>query len=484
MRPRSSSVLATILLLARVVAAQVPSPQIEGPITGPGNPFVETTSFDLATVGYTQEEFFISGTAHAYTNTGPLGTDGKWSVTPGDTAAYKTRIVVYRPVNPKKFNGTVLVEWLNVSGGVDAGPDWSFAHPELIRDGFAWVGVSAQIVGVEGGPALVGVASLPLKTVDPARYGSLHHPGDSFSYDMFSQAAQAVRRPTGPSPLGGLTPKRVIAVGESQSAFRLVSYIDAIHPLAHIFDGDFVHSRGSIGAPLSESPQPAISVPGTTAIRDDVDVPVLVFETESDLTFLGYVSARQDDSEHFRAWEVAGTSHADAYLLVNGPSDTGRDPAVVGLVLTASPLPGIIDCGLPINSGPEHFVVNAAFAALDRWVRSGKAPRSSPRLEVLAGPPATIARGANGVGIGGVRTPQVDAPIAAFTGDQPGSLICRLFGTTEPFDAATLAALYPTHRSFIASYRKALNEAVKGRWILEPDAKLMRKWAAGSSIGG
>ena len=293
-----ATILATLLLLTGVGAAQVPSPQIEGPITGPGSVFLQSTSIDLASVGYTQEEFFLSGTAHAYTNSEPLGTDGKWSVTPADSADYKTRIVVYRPASGKKFNGTVVVEWLNVSGGVDAGPDWTFAHTELIREGYAWVGVSAQKLGVDGGVALVPVASLPLKTVDPARYGSLRHPGDSFSYDIFSQAGEAIRHPSGPSPLGDLRVKRVIAAGESQSAFRMVTYINAIHPLAHVFDGYFVHSRGAISAPLSESPQPAISVPGTAAIRDDVDVPVLIFETETDLTFLGYVAARQDDSRH------------------------------------------------------------------------------------------------------------------------------------------------------------------------------------------
>jgi hypothetical protein len=29
------------------------------------------------------------------------------------------------------------------------------------------------------------------------------------------------------------------------------------------------------------------------------------------------------------------------------------------------------------------------------------------------------------------------------------------FGTTAPFDAAKLAALYPSHRAFVAAYRKA-----------------------------
>src|SRR5262249_18791113 len=160
--------------------------------------------FDLAEVGYMQEEYFISGTATAYTNVGSLTSDGAWTVTPGSAAAYKTRILVYRPVKPKKFKGTVVVEWLNVTGGFDTAPDWTTAHTELIRDGFAWVGVSAQLVGVEGGSSILGIPSQGLKMADPARYGSLVHPGDSFSYDIFSQAGRAIRQPAGASPLGGL----------------------------------------------------------------------------------------------------------------------------------------------------------------------------------------------------------------------------------------------------------------------------------------
>jgi hypothetical protein len=164
-------------------------------------------------------------------------------VTPGNTEPYKTRIVVRRPIDARKFNGTAVVEWLNVTLGLDVAVDWTFAHTELIRDGFAWVGVSAQYVGVEGGPGIVPGPSQPLKTANPARYGSLDHPGDSFSYDIFSQAARAIRVPSGPNPLGDLELERVIATGHSQSAFRLVTYIDAIHPLARVYDGYLVHSR-------------------------------------------------------------------------------------------------------------------------------------------------------------------------------------------------------------------------------------------------
>jgi len=473
------------MALATGTSAQVPSPSIEGPITNPGTPFVAATTFDLAQVGYEEAEYFISGTARAYVNSAPLGTDGRWSVTTGETAAYKTRILVYRPTNPKKFSGTVVVEWLNVSGGVDAAPDWVQGHVELLREGVAWVGVSTQIVGVEGGPTLLGLMSQPLKVVNPARYGSLHHPGDSFSYDIFSQAGQAIRTPSGPNPLGTLKAKRVIAIGESQSASRMVNYVNAIHPVAHIYDGFLIHSRGSFGAALSEAPQPAIIPPGSTAIRADVDVPVFTVETETDLTLLGYFRARQDDARHFRLWEVAGTAHYDTYGLGVGTTDVGTSPDIAAVVIMTDAAGGMIHCNTPVNSGPLHYVLNAALNKLIRWVRTGKAPKSAPRLDVSAGPPITIQRDQHGNALGGIRTPWVDVPIATFTGQQSGgSILCLIFGTTTLFDAPTLAALYPTHKAFTSAYDKALKRAVKKGWILEPDAKLIKKWAAGSNIGG
>ena len=164
----------TSLTWSRPAAA---SPVVTGPVAG-GKGVISlpgTTQFDLGSVGYTQSEFFLSGTASSYAPAAPLGPDGKWHVAPATTAPYATRIVVYRPADPARFNGTVVVEWLNVSAGLDAAPDWLFSHDELIRDGFAWVGVSAQATGVAAA-----------KAADPVRYAPLSHPGDSYSYDIFS----------------------------------------------------------------------------------------------------------------------------------------------------------------------------------------------------------------------------------------------------------------------------------------------------------
>src|SRR6185295_9739493 len=162
-RRRSVCRLLATLLLPAATAVAVPTPTVTGPIAG--TPFLISTNLDLAESGYVEEEYFLSGTASSFTSASALTNDGKWTTTAADTAAYTTRIVVRRPASAKKFNGTVLVEWLNVSGGLDAAPDWVFIHTMLIREGYAYVAVSAQFVGVAGTGGPLGL-NLALKAVD------------------------------------------------------------------------------------------------------------------------------------------------------------------------------------------------------------------------------------------------------------------------------------------------------------------------------
>jgi hypothetical protein len=463
-------------------AGSVPAPSLVGPISGPGTASLDSTTFDLTPFGYREEEYFLAGTATAYAADEPLSSDGKWSARPGDTAAYTTRILVRRPIARRRFSGTVIVEWLNVSGGFDAGPDWTATHTMLLREGFAWVGVSAQFVGISGGPPLD--RDLHLQAVNPARYGTLVHPGDSFSYDMFSQAGQAIRQ-LSDVLLGDLRPRRLIAVGESQSAHRLVTYIDAIHPLARVYDGFLVHSRGGDAAPLSESPQAVIEGPQVVRIRDDVDVPVLTFETETDVVGIGFFGARQPDAGNVRTWEVAGTAHADTYLMVVGPDDQGRAAFdTTHLPPVQSIFDGTVTCDLPINAGPQHYVLSAALRRLAGWIATGRAPATAPALEVDPGFPPVIRRDGLGNALGGVRTPQVDVPIAVVSGTgQPVGSACGRFGTTIAFDATTLASLYPSHRAYVSAVKRAATRAVARGWVLPMDAKAIRRAAAASGVG-
>ncbi|MEN9802362.1 MAG: putative signal peptide protein, partial [Actinomycetota bacterium] len=179
---------------AQPTLAGVPETFVVGPISGGnGQVILGTDVFDGSASGYTEAEYFIAGTAQSYTSSNPLGDEGKWSVEPNDSTNYTTRIVVRRPSDPARFNGTVFVEWLNVTAGLDIGPVWSYANVEMMRSGAIWVGVSAQRVGIEGGGNPLGETRV-LKVADPARYGTLLHPGDNYSYDIFSQAGATVWR--------------------------------------------------------------------------------------------------------------------------------------------------------------------------------------------------------------------------------------------------------------------------------------------------
>ncbi len=473
--------LAALLALSAAPAAGAAAPRVT--VTGPvpvGSPTFNGTlygtSFHLSQVGYERSEFFISGTAHSYVPVGPLASNGRWTVKSGASAPYKTRIAVYRPIDPRRFNGTVVVEWLNVTGGTDDSPDWTMAHNELIREGFAWVGVSAQQVGVDAA-----------KSTDPAEFSSLSHPGDSFSYDIFSQAGQAVRDDSA-LILGGLKPRALIAAGESQSAFRLMTYIDAVQPVTKVYSGFLVHSQFGTGAPLSQAPQASYPAPTPTTIRSDLGVPVFEFETETDV----YDSNLTDrlfygNPRLFRLWEVAGSSHFDDYGLAIGPTDTGNgEDAVADLAAMQNPTstpPGGFTCNQPINTGGTHWALDAAVYWLNRWVVTGTPPPKAPYLKTTHDFPVVFATDANGNALGGVRSPQVDAPVAALGGVGNSPVFCTLFGTTAPFSANHLARMYPDHARFVTRWTRAtVKDLLKG-YIVPQDAEDLINAAVGSRIG-
>ena len=235
--------------------------------------------------GYVEEEYYFQGTANRYT-TPALATG---AVIDGGHP-YLTRMLVRRPANPKKFNGTVWVEWLNVTNGFDADNQWFFSWEHILAAGYAWVGVSAQQVGVAR-----------LQTWNPTRYGALNVndsgaiTGDALSYDIFSQAGQAIKHPVGVDPLGGLKVRHMIAIGESQSASRLATYVNSINPLANVYDGFVLLS--TLG----------------NQFRTDLTVPVWKILTEFDVEN-SEATVRQPDTAKFRTWEVAGTSHVDQHL--------------------------------------------------------------------------------------------------------------------------------------------------------------------------
>ncbi|MCH1600042.1 MAG: hypothetical protein L7S70_06635, partial [Pseudomonadales bacterium] len=149
-------------LLATTSFAAVPPAMIEGPIAAeaPGHPsrngIYSASALDLDAYDYIEEEFFISGSGNTYSQpdlaTGAIESGGH---------PYETRLVVRRP-SEDDFNGIVIVEWINVTGGPDKDIDWWQSGEHFMRNGYAYVVVSAQQMGID-----------TMVDWSPERYGQL-----------------------------------------------------------------------------------------------------------------------------------------------------------------------------------------------------------------------------------------------------------------------------------------------------------------------
>ena len=450
----------------------------------PGRVPVTAGAYDLAGLGYVEQEFRLDGTAASYRLTAQRGPDGQWPVEADEPAPFATRLLLRRPADAAGFSGTVVVEWLNVSGGLDAAPDWMLAHTYLLRHGHAWVGVSAQRAGIEGGGIVDG---MHLKVTNPDRYAALSHPGDRWAFDIFSQAGRAVLAEPELLPCAGDgAPLRMLACGHSQSGSFLTTYVNAVDPVAAVYDGFLVHGRPGVGASLDTGFNPAALGTGGERIRGDLRVPVIVLQTETDVALLGSGRAAQPDSELLRNWEVAGAAHADTYLLYASGLDDGHLPAEQ-LASLLRPTTDILmgSTESPINSGPQHHYVEcAAVAQLNAWVRGEATPPSAPRLELVADG-RDYRRDELGIAIGGIRTPWTDVPTSVLSGTgQRGELFAFLFGTTGELSQVDLARLYPGGMDdYLAKFAASLNRAVTTGFLLADDRPEILALATASWAG-
>ena len=454
-----SAIFAVAALCLGAAQAVVPNPTLTGPIpqnAPPGDPshdYIFFTDQSVGDFGYVEEEFFIEGTANTYA-TPPLATG---TVTSSGNP-YKTRLVVRRPTHPQRFNGTVILEWQNVTAGYDIDASWIGGNARhFMREGYAWVGVSAQRVGVHQ-------AGTGLRAWSPVRYGSLDVTAggtlvsDQLSYDIFSQAAQAVMHPVGVDPLPGFDRKRILASGASQSASRLTIYYNSIEPLTGIIDGYMLLVGGS-------------------TVRTDLGIPVFKVQSETEASFAAAgLASLQADSDIHRLWQVAGSAHADRAFLDGVVANASRDS------IPTTP-PGL--CTAPEGSEVRlYHVASRAHDLLVRWVKTGTPPPTAPRIQTVSPtPPTTIARDALGLALGGIQHPDIAAPTALNTGQNGGPAFCVLFGSHVPFDEATLDELYPRRNDYVTEVLfSALDNLVRG-YIGIRDAVVVVTEALQSDVG-
>ncbi len=379
---------------------------------------------------YIEQEFFLEGKATSYDREGKVLAEG---------VPYKTRLLVRRPTTAEKFNGTVLLEWQNVTAGNDLDALWGGFRDDLTADGYIWVGVSAQRVGVNH-----------LREWSPKRYGSLDVTNggeverDAISWDIFGQAAQAIRAPKGINPLAGFEVKEIIGEGASQSAGYLVPFYNNVMPL---------HSK-SIDLLL-------LAIGGSNT-RNDLDIPV--FRTLAETDVLGRASRKAEpipDTDKEQTWEMAGTSHSGYAGFLSrmdiGERDFGTKPAMPSCDET------------PYSRIPTDKVYRAAYKHMVVWIREGKAPPIAPIID-RAEP--NLARDQYGNTTGGIQVAEHAVPLAMNTGANKGeSRFCRLYGAHVPFSSETISKLYPSKAEYIAKVRSAVEHNVEQGFILKEDGE-------------
>jgi len=483
--------------------ATVPLPQIEGPIPVTDSSHIwngaawQWVPIDLSKYGYVEEEYYVSGRSKVYEAI-PYS---DYKVKSLRSGPYTTRITVRRPKNMKHFSGRVAVEIINMTAGYDWTANWGALWETIVKKGDVYVGITSKPNVFPG-----------MVRFDPERYGRLSManplppdqqscgtlPDDpnydvnlsklyenGLAWDIFSQVGALIKSNGETNPLGRRA-KRSYLVGESQSGYYITHYFKWIHQLANVAKGKPVYDGYLIedfttgpltdtilnqcAAPLADD-DPQLLVPGRgvplTVVNSEVFYPEVFYPFDG----------RKPDSntarDKFALWMLPGASHGWTFQY------DYSDAAQADLVKA-----DLFDPNFPhFVCGPRQPEVNlymaekAMYLHLDRWVRTGKAPPHAPDPVVENG---EYVRDADGNTLGGLRFPELQVPVATYTGVIVPSLDCT--DAVNPFTQARIDELYSSHADYVRKYVAATLRLFRGGYILKEDAKKLIKAALARPI--
>jgi hypothetical protein len=493
--------LCTPLLASTALAAPTDPVTVEDPPTDQGPPFIPGVRLveDLP-ADYVEEEFFVSGgaTLYNYAHNPPLSPTDIIPIQ--ESVPYKTRMIVRRPANANKFNGTVVIEWWNSTAGFDTAPAWDPSAEYFANSGIVYVGVTNSTTSLGflvGGCRLLGL----LLPACGTRYSTLSLPENGLAYDILGQIANLLKNDGPGNPLpAGFDVERVLHVGESQQGGSVITYASGFDQLADINDGYFVQSAinarpinfgprcGEAGSPPYPACTPRLTFP-STLVSTNLPVPVYQVVTQTDFESLGFnVFGRQPDTPTYRYYEVAGGAHNAVHK--------GIEVIPAGVV---GPNPIFLEdlCLEELNTtadGPVFvsYVFNALWERMQEQVEEGAVPPSGVLMDDDNG---ALQRDAQGNVLGGVRLPSMEAPTATYVSSASANpflppflvpfanLACRLSGAVFPFDDATLDSLYPNHGSYVSQVAGSANDLKAQGLLLQQDAVTVKQNAAQSELG-
>ena len=469
--------------------AATPIPKVTGPIpvTATSYPLMAANRTlgtpDLPKLGYVEEEFIVSGTANVY----DWLADGSLKVLAPD-GSYATRILVRRPASAGRFSGNVVVEILNNARRYDWAMMWGYMHDGLIERGDAWIGITMP-GGIAG-----------LLRFNPTRYTGLSFanptptapcPGgaagtassseEGLRWDMLSQVGALLKSNLASRPLASL---RIQNVYMTTQNVDMVTYMNAIHATARVDNGKPVYDGYLMKSPLAPS---RINRCATAPAKDDrrsiirnVGVPVIGVAAQGEVLATSVFRRPDSDAtgDRYRLYEIAGASHIDKSPYHSLPVFADQTASGGNVMGTPEwPFAAKCDPDIPLTELPlMTYVFDAAFVNLDKWVRKGTAPPHGALIELknAGAADASIVLDPYGHGMGGVRSPYVDVPVATYFTNSNGPGTCPELGHKTVFDAPRFTQLYGTPAKYASKVAQSVDALVRQRLLTESDGKKIK----------
>lgn len=422
-----------------------PEPTLESAPSGGSRagPFAASV-VDLEPLGYVEKEYFLSGAARAWAprDGTKTGQDGQWSSEPtGTSQRYKTRLLARMP-SADRFNGVLIVEWMQEMFGTERDIFFRWNAETILRSGFAWAGVSLHHESVDGpGPN-------SLKNWDSERYDTLAIPASGdLGYDILTQAGLCLRKSDG--PLQGLNVTTMLAAGNSLSAWRLSTYVNAVQPVEDLFDGFYLQDF------RQKTVQDRVDrhFPHDRYIRADSATPVMMLN----MTPAALRSTGQPPGRLLRRWEPAGASHTNTFLMARTALAEARD---TGQIIHFCPEDYA-------NNIPSQYFSGAALESLTRWVEVGSAPPDFAPIDLAPGG-REPALDEHGNVLGGLRHPWIDVPLGRYHWE--GKCVGGS-GRTCLFMANRLDRLYGDPKGYHLRFATAARSAAEQGIINSADAE-------------
>lgn len=438
------------LQAAAAPPAAAPLPTVTKPPAGKGVAHA-ATRLDLAPLGYVEEEYFVSGKANVYQYD---ARDAVAVKTPN--VDYATRILVRRPINPRRFSGTVRVETM---------------HPQYGAD-FVWPRITDHVVG--RGDAMVSITTRrgeasgieAMKKFDPVRYEPIRFTEDGLNWDVIGQVGRLLKTRSAANPLNGYDVRRLTAQGWSGGGALLLIYIsDGFHERARMPGGGPIFDAYLVGEP-SGYPRinsAAQAIPNTDPRQKvrPIDVPAISLHTRPQEAY----RRRPDGNrpmDRYRVFEVAGAAHNNRRL-----PPLYKQPAG-GL--------GRSGCVAEVSWFPLPHYFKSTLARLDAWTLRGVAPPPSQRMALRAD--GTPVLDPHGNPTGGVRSSHMDVPTARYFANAPAATdpgpSCSSDGAQERFAPAKLRALYGNRGTYLRRVNRRVNDLERAGWLLPADARELR----------